>query len=346
MVARPPVLFFVHDHGSGHRRRTERVLDSLSSSAVVMTADRNWCPPVPVERLPSDVPTGDPIDPTAGGALHWAPLDPASMGRRTTAVVDALDRHRPSLVVVDVSVEIALLARLAGYRTVYVRQHGDRSDEPHQLAYRASCHLLAPWPAVLESPDTPEWMRAKTTYSSFIGCAPPTTCPDRSSAARDTVGVLWGSGGEPPTTASLGTLAAAVWPQTVDYVGPLPAGDSDGAMPPNLQVHGWVDEPMRTLRRCHTIIASAGNNAVADAAGLGAALVVIPQDRPFREQRRHAARLHDAGLAAYSSGWPIGEHSWAELLALARRRRDRLAEHGATDGSVVAAGLLDELADG
>ena len=48
--------------------------------------------------------------------------------------------------VVDVSVEVAILVRLLGVPVVVMAMPGDRIDAPHDLVYQAADHILAAWP--------------------------------------------------------------------------------------------------------------------------------------------------------------------------------------------------------
>ena len=54
---------------------------------------------------------------------------------------------RPDAIVVDVSVEVALLARLHGVPVLTMAQPGRRRDPAHTLGYAISEQVLAPWPA-------------------------------------------------------------------------------------------------------------------------------------------------------------------------------------------------------
>ena len=64
-------------------------------------------------------------------------------------------RERPAAVVVDVSVEVALLARLCGTPVVVVALPGERTDRTHRAAYDLADALLAPWPAEAHARDWP-----------------------------------------------------------------------------------------------------------------------------------------------------------------------------------------------
>ncbi len=102
-----------------------------------------------------------------------------------------VERTDPALIVVDVSVEVALFARLLSVPTVVMRLAGERNDQPHLEAFRSATRVLAPFPAALDAPGTPGWVRDKTFYAGFLGGAAP--APTRE--GQDIV-VVFGRGGE------------------------------------------------------------------------------------------------------------------------------------------------------
>ena len=95
---------------------------------------------------------GEPRDATAGGSLHWAPLRHPGLRSRAAAVSAWIERERPDVMVVDVSIEIALLARLHGVPVVLVAQRGIRHDAAHALAYAQAAAIAAPWTAATHLP--------------------------------------------------------------------------------------------------------------------------------------------------------------------------------------------------
>ena len=353
--------YYVHHHGVGHRVRYERIV-AASSARIVPISELDLDHDHHLDRrglvLTSDVPDGDVVDPIAGGALHWAPIDVASAGPRARTIVTWLDDRRPSGVVVDVSCEMTLLCRLAGVPTVVVRQHGNRLDAAHELAYRSAAMLLAPWPEELEAPDIPTWLAHKTVYTGFVHAAPDriadvepedtsgmTDTPDTSTGATpgddgceddpgaDDVVVLWGTGGGALGRGALAELAAAVRPRRVFCLGHFP----DVAAPPEgVVMCGFTPHVDRYLRSRPTVVATAGNNAVADVARAGCALVVIPQQRPFDEQVVHARALERAGFAAVADG-SFDRVAWRDAIDRARSCVPRFTAAVRSDGAARAA---------
>ena len=334
--------YYVHHHGAGHRTRFERIA-AASVAEVVPLSELDLAHPGAL-RLPSDVPAGEAHDPTASGSLHWAPLDPPTATARVAALVGWLADRSPSGVVVDVSCEVALLCRLAGHRSVVVRQHGDRDDPVHAQAYRGARALLAPWPEVLEDPRTPAWVVDKTVHAGFVEprrAARPD--PDVAVAGPDDVVVLWGRGGGALDVAALGRLAVAAAPGRVVGLGDLaavrgaaPGSDGPVEAAPGVRLLGRVDDVAAHLAHRPVVVASAGNGAVADVVGAGCALVVVAQERPFREQERHAEALDRAGLAAWAPA-DADPATWAAALDLARSRAGALGAHATGAGATTAA---------
>ena len=97
-------------------------------------------------QLPADDLGAAPEEATAGGHLHWVPLDDEGVRDRAAALSAWIATSRPALLVADVSVEVALLARLHGVRVVSLVMPGSRGDRAHQLGYGVSSALWAAWP--------------------------------------------------------------------------------------------------------------------------------------------------------------------------------------------------------
>ena len=107
-------------------------------------------------RLPRDDSAPTFSDPSANGTLHWAPLHDSGLRERMGLIAAWVTATKPSVMVVDVSVEVALLVRLLGVPVVVMAMPGDRIDAPHNLVYQAADHILAAWPRNLYEPP---WLR-------------------------------------------------------------------------------------------------------------------------------------------------------------------------------------------
>ncbi len=327
--------YYVHHHGAGHVARYRKIAEASADGFVPIS---EVALPGGV-RLASDV-VWNGTDASAGGALHWAPVGDHGSARRSRVFGDWLDDARPRGVVIDVSVEAALLCRLFGVATVVVRQHGDRTDGPHLMAYRSARRLLAPFPSQLEHRDTPAWITQKTEYAGFIGggghdVATPPADPASAPDADDIV-VLWGTGGGGLSSNDAAGIVRAAGNGRVWFAG------RDGARFQSLGISdaGWVTDVASLLRSAPTVIASAGNNVVADAAFAGCALVVVPQPRPFDEQVRHAESLDAAVAAAVVTA--DGDTDWGQAIDMARRRRGALAHLAESGGAASAAEVIRE----
>lgn len=286
----PLIGYYAHHHGRGHLQRARLLAEAYPGPVAILSSSSE--PGVSV-RLPLDVDEHGtagghpPTDVAAHGTLHWAPRHSALLAPRTRALLAWIEEARPALVVVDVSVEVALQVRLAGVPVVVVRQHGDRTDPPHQMAYRLAESLLAPYPSWCEDTSAPPEVRAATFhaggFSRFDHRPRPAGPRD-----PDEVLVLAGTGGTRLDAAAVTRLAEHSdlrW--TVAGV--------DGPDRPGLRFLGRVDDPWPLLGRAGVVVTSAGHSALCEAAAAGAPTVAVAEDRPFAEQVHKVAVLGRAG---------------------------------------------------
>ncbi|MDA2806887.1 glycosyltransferase [Nocardiopsis suaedae] len=333
--------YYGHHLGVGHVRRAAviaaeaetPVVGFSTESAPVGWTDR-WV------RLPDDADVVEPAtrDVTAGGTLHWVPRGHAGLRGRMELIGRELAKGEIRVMVVDVSVEVSVFARLYGIPVVIMAQPGERDDRPHRLAYDLADRLLAPWPDIMPLQGPQRWMD-KTVYlgafSRFDGRSPTTPGPGRRVLA------LWGSGGLDISAEHISDAAAATTEWHWEVFGPPLPGAVDR---PNLTWRGWVDDIWPSLCAADVVVTHAGLNALADVAAARRPAVVIPQARPYGEQRATAAMLDGNGIAVVATRWPDPEQ-WPELL-----RRAKV--HGGTewsrwssgDGAARAAAVLDDLA--
>lgn len=280
--------FYVHHHGHGHRHRARcvaRLVDGPVLGLSTLGRPDGW-PGVWVTLPPDDLVGDAPVDVDAGGRLHWVPRDRA-VRRRAAAMSAAFEDHDVDHVVVDVSVEASVLARLHGLRVTVVAQPGDRRDPAHALGHDLADELLAPWPrkaasALLTTSATPvHHVGAISRFDDRVGTGPDPE-PGR-------VLVLLGSGGHDLSVVE--EAAARDGDRRWHLAGPSEAS------PRSLRPLGWVADVWEELRRAEVVVCHAGLNVVAEVAAARRPAVVLPQERPFDEQRHTARALRRLDLA-------------------------------------------------
>jgi hypothetical protein len=292
--------YYVHHQGSGHLRRMSALTAKMQTPVTVLSSlppdgSHDW-----VRLAPDD--EGEPVDPDAGGVLHWAPRHDPGMRTRMAQVAEWIRRASPSLVVVDVSVEVALQVRLTGTPVVVVAMPGERFDRAHRLGYDIAEALLAPWPRGANDVRWPPRWRDKTWYVGGISRFDGWPRRDAAPGPRDERGrgvLLWGSGGPAPSPAELDALVATRPGWTWRMLG----------------VHETLSGRALWEALCESdlVVTHAGQNAVADVAAARRPAVLVSQDRPFDEQRATARAVASIRAAAVSHGWPA-DRRWPALL--------------------------------
>jgi hypothetical protein len=348
--------WYVHHQGLGHLTRLQAVAKHLGTPVTGLSSlpaprgwESRWLQLDRDDRMPTSELAG--ADPTAGDVLHWVPRHDAGLANRAAALTDWVARTRPSLVVVDVSVEVATLVRLCGTPVVVLAMPGERTDRAHVLAHDLADALLAPWPEAAHATGwRASWRdklwavggisrfddRVPTTRGRWPRSRPQGLVTDDGAAAGPQadvsaprrVLVLWGGGGR---SASAGDVAAARaatpgW----EWVERGPATPS-----PDL----WAD-----LESADVVVTHGGQNAVAEVAAARRPAVVVAQPRPFDEQVATAAAVERLGIAAGVPAWPQAS-AWPGLLARAvDRGGEGWCRWSTGHGAASAAALLDELA--
>ncbi|MFF3487993.1 glycosyltransferase [Streptomyces sp. NPDC002701] len=301
--------YYVHHQGSGHLNRARAVAAHCAvpvTGLSTLPAPDDWPWPGRWVRLPRDD-DGDPAafgDVTAGGRLHWAPVRHAGLRGRMARIAEWIGAAAPRLLVSDVSVEVALLARLLGTPVAVAAMRGERTDPAHRTAYDLAELLLAPWPAALPEPGWPAHWLAKTVhtgaFSRFDGRPRPAAGAGRTHRSRPRrVLLLMGAGGTDVSPGEVKAARAATpgWRWTT-------LGGPDG---------GWSADPWPALCAADVVVTHAGQNALAECAAARRPAVVVPQDRPFGEQAATGRALTRGRLAVVVPRWPAAEE-WPALL--------------------------------
>ncbi|MEP7178030.1 MAG: glycosyltransferase, partial [Pseudonocardiales bacterium] len=258
-------------------------------------------------QLPRDDESLGPMDPTAYGSFHWAPLRDDGMRNRMAAVANWVNAAQPSVVVVDVSVEIATFTRLMGVPVVVMALPGDRADHAHQLAHQLATRIIAPWPAAFGQLDSSiETWRDRTVHVGGLSSLAGRPRTERRIGPTKRAVIVDGAGGARVTDLQVARAARATPGWEWQRIGP-------GA---------WCEDPWPVLCEADVVVTHAGLGAIADVAEARRPAVIVPQSRPYQEQMRTAEALGAQGLAVSIPGWPEAS-DWPGLLDAAQRRGGR-----------------------
>ncbi|THH40374.1 hypothetical protein [Neolewinella litorea] len=325
-----PVGFYAHHHGAGHATRTRLLANALPRNVpvhVFTSATERFAgwERGQVHALPPDVTRGrDPaLDLLQGQVLHYAPVDQPGVQQRMALLADWIARHRPSLFVVDLSVEVALFVRLCGVRTTLVRLHGRRDDPAHLAAFGLAERLIAPFPAALEDAHTPQWIREKTLYLGAFSRYDDRTegrveCRMKLGLSVDerVVTVINGEGGGAREQGQWARIAEAVPEWTFLLVGQVMASGSE---PGNLRAVGRQDDTFPYLRAADVVVGSGGTNTMFEIGAARTPYLSLPEPRPFDEQACKMRALERLGLTRIVDP-KLSPTQWREALERARQQ--------------------------
>jgi hypothetical protein len=306
--AMPVIGYYVHHQGRGHLHRALAIATCAPGRFTLLgTGLAGQTGAVAALDLPPDEPDAGTMFDAVPDSLHYAPLRHAGICRRMALLAAWIDQAAPAVMVCDVSVEIAMFARLMAVPTIYVRLNGDRSDAAHLDAFRGAQALLAPFHEALDDERTPDWVRRKTTYCPGITQA----APARAVAAA-TILVVGGAGGAPLDGPAIAAAARATPGYRWRVIGHRTAADD----PDNVVFLGWVDDAAAEIAGAAVIVGAAGDGLVNAVIAGGKPFICLPQPRPYGEQAAKAARLAARGAAITLAAWPA-DAAWPGLIARA-----------------------------
>lgn len=302
--------YYIHHHGHGHVHRASTIARAVAQAQGVevtglssRSRPADWTGPW-VTLADDAVPDlGAGGNPTAFGVLHHVPTGHPGLRARSAAVAAWIAATTPSALVVDVSVEIALLARLHGVAVVSIGMPGFRHDRAHEIGYGISDLTVGPWPAAatgwLHGGSPEERLHAVGAISRFPPVDGPVDVRPRHAV------VLNGTGGSDPADPT--SLSA-------DLVAAVAARGGRWSLEYLAGAGHWVDDPWSRMSTAEVIVSHCGQNAVAEIAAARRPAVLVPGNRPFGEQRATARALRELALpAVVLDSWPAPEH-WAAVL--------------------------------
>ncbi len=327
--------YYAHHHGSGHCRQAEKLAALLPNNAraqlTVFTSldiDSYRFTAIDEQQIvrlnaederPDDILAGRAGQYWQPASLHYSPVGNSDIQKRSHQILDTIFQRKIDLMIIDVSVEVAMLCRAASIPYLYVRLPGIRDDAPHTGAFAGALGLLAPYPKALESTQTSEWVCDKTlyldfiysqkaescTYESFINIsaklsagieisAPKSTSllssraqlTYKSGATRPIITVIKGYGGHKAIDEKLPELRSLLPNALIISLGPI---DDDKRC--YVDISTEVDDVTPFICHSDYLMMACGLNAVAQAYHYDTPLIVVPDDRPHNEQAVMAEAL-------------------------------------------------------
>ena len=321
----PPIGFYVHAQGRGHATRVSALAAQLPMPVTIFSSATEYFGKLPAHvelvALASDLPSGEQCYPQAlspsASCLHYAPLQVQGIQSRMHKMAQWMAERRPSLFVVDLSVEVAMLARLMSVPSVVVRLQGWRDDAAHLAAFENARAILCPFPQEMELCPLPLHLQPKTFYTGAYG----RFAGRETRVAREEVPeedyrllIMLGAGGTKLQPGQVSDLTRALPKAQVRVLGCI-APDSPLQDHPNIEWLGHSD-PWPHLQWSDLVICGAGSNTVYEVGQARRPIICFPEERAFDEQEHKAQALSRFGLALLPGSWP-NTCDWPRLLKAA-----------------------------
>lgn len=295
--------YYAHSHGSGHCNYAH-IFSKVFGEAMTIFTDREhrFDHRVDVVHLPNEDTDGSEFDREdfpEPRALHYAPVHLRKITERNRLLLDTILQKNIKLLIVDVSVEIAMLARISSVAYAYVRLHGERNDIAHLNAYEGASFLLAYYPEEMEDKDTLPWVREKTLYLGFLS--------QYMFGAEFSEKPLEYKRSEKPILLHISGFGGSL---PLDFSGLSNRYDLYSIGPGRVHcgyseiMHiGVVESTQAYIKYADVVIAACGSNTVAEIISLGRPFVAVPENRQYREQEIAAENLDRLGWATHRKNY-------------------------------------------
>lgn len=288
--------YYAHGHGSGHCNFAD-IFGHVFGQDMMVFTDRkhSFDSSVRVVHLPNENTDGSEFERECFPepcALHYAPVNLRKITERNEIILSNVIQCGIKLMIIDLSVEIAMLARVSSVPYAYVRLMGERNDLPHVAAFQGASFLLAYFPEELEPNQTPDWVRRKTIYLGFITTfmfdrTEPLFPNEFRDAHKPVLVKVNGFGGS--DLIDISTLGNDF---KLFTIGPTLTSCSS-----KIGNIGVVPSIRPYLRHADIVIAACGLNMTSEILYSRKRFIAVPEDRHFGEQRMMAERLSVLGHA-------------------------------------------------
>ena len=313
--------YYAHSHGLGHCNYASLFAEVFGMHLSVFTdRDYHFVPSVDVVRLDNENPDGTEFDRdrfAVPRALHYAPVHMRKITRRNQLILEAILARKLELLIIDVSVEMAMLARVSSVPYAYVRLPGIRNDTAHLNAFEGASFLLAYFPEELEDEGTPGWIRDKTVYLGFLsrfntGNRNSPMPEEYEGSLKLRLLHLTGFGGN--SAVDFGKLTDRY---TIFSVGPFRLPQRKKGI---TQI-GVVDSTRPYIEHADVVLAASGLNTTSEILSLRKRFIAQADPRPYGEQECTARNLHRLKWAVKAQNY---DNLTQAVAALGTWRQEKL----------------------
>ncbi|EJF89017.1 hypothetical protein [Bartonella tamiae] len=324
---------YVHHHGEGHLSRAMKIARSAPHHFTLLGTGLNGkTETLKTIDLPDDKQTNHETV-ISHPALHYTPLYHEGIRERNHLITKWMKEVQPALMLIDISVEIAMLSCLNATPFIYTRLSGNRTDVAHNFIFKAAQRVLCPFHPLLESPQTPKWLREKSDYFSSL------TSKIKSYPSDDKrILLVLGKGGHNIKSDLLFLMAQELSDWTIDVIGPF---QNQITLPKNINIHGWVNNVHSFMARATIVAGACGDGLLSDVMAMNKLFIALPQKRPFDEQVEKARLLHKNSFAVSYEKWPS---SWRKAIKKAQNLRHSFSDLHDNNGIESAANYLISMA--
>jgi UDP-N-acetylglucosamine:LPS N-acetylglucosamine transferase len=278
------IAYYAHSHGNGHFNTAQLFTQKICSNTIILTAAHksganivkiNDEDTAPVEYKDAIV--------NLPAYAHYLPKSNRKIVCRTKQIIDAIVKYNITVACIDVSVETAIVFRIASIPYGYNVLVGNRNDTAHQIAFEAADFLYSFLPEIFFKSQKEE-LKSKTFYLGFhsrFAFRENSVVTSENDLKNKRILVICGKGGTLINNRLISKISNAL-PDCHLHI----AGSFDNISSENEKLClGYVNDIEYIISESDVVISSCGLNLTSEILAIKNKFLAIAEERPYDEQK-------------------------------------------------------------
>ncbi|MDT0293029.1 glycosyltransferase [Mesonia ostreae] len=294
------VAYYAHTHGKGHLNSAYLFCENIYENSLIITGIKEIDEShFPIAQINDEDTTVDKYKSALKNLpkyAHYLPKSNPKIVERTKQILDIIIACDIKLALIDVSVETAIIFRIASVPYGYHLLLGNRNDNPHKIAFDAADFLYSFIPVELAD-SLPKKVINKTYFLGFHSQFKftPKYCflYERPVLKNKEIVVVCGNGGTKVNANVVNKIIDELPKCEVKILGNI----ENEQQIPTYNYIGFVDDIEHFLKKADVVISSCGLNLTSEILALKNKFVAVPEERPYNEQEIMCKALEKNNLA-------------------------------------------------
>tara|TARA_R110002049_G_scaffold151160_1_gene314690 strand:+ start:4221 stop:5234 length:1014 start_codon:yes stop_codon:yes gene_type:complete len=278
------IAYYAHSHGNGHFNTAQLFTQKICPDTIILTAaHKSGANIVKINDEDTTAVEYKNVIVNLPVYAHYLPKSNRKIVCRTKQIIDAIVEYNITVACIDVSVETAIVFRIASIPYGYNVLVGNRNDIAHQIAFEAADFLYSFLPEIFFK-NQKEELKSKTFYLGFhsrFAFRNNDITTSNIDLKNKRILVICGKGGTLINNRLISKISSAI-PACSLHI----AGSFDNISPENEKLClGFINDIEYVISESDVVISSCGLNLTSEILAIKNKFLAIAEERPYEEQK-------------------------------------------------------------